>query len=332
MSKKTLKTALKLAGIAAIVALPLSAAADRAWLLPSTTVLSGTDNWVTIDAAVSNNLFYFEHMPFRIAGFPQIRINRGGGGQQAAAAGGAAPAGAPPAAAPPAGGPMAGGPMGGEGGPPGGAPAAASLSVTGPDGAEVEVQNKAAGRYRSTFDVQLAKPGTYRIATTSEGIFASWKENGQTKRWRGAAENLAKEVPEKADDLRVTHNQGRIEVFVTSGRPTTEVLKPIGKGLELDPITHPNDLFTGEAAKFRLVLDGKPAAKLKVTVIPGGIRYRQNLQEMTLETDEAGTFSVKWPEPGMYWINASIQGEEGAGGRTPRRRANYAATVEVLSQ
>lgn len=80
------------------------------------------------------------------------------------------------------------------------------------------------------------------------------------------------------------------------------------------------------------MLDGKPAAKLKVTVIPGGIRYRQNLQEMTLETDEAGTFSVKWPEPGMYWINASIQGEEGAGGRTPRRRANYAATVEVLSQ
>ncbi len=324
MSKKTLKTALKLAGIAAIVALPLSADAHRAWLLPSATVLSGADNWVTIDAAVSNDLFYFEHMPFRIAGFPQIRINRGGGGGGApqAAAGGAAPAGAP----------MAGAPMGGEGGPPGGAPAGAQLVVTGPDGAEVEVQNKAAGRYRSTFDVQLAKPGTYRIATTSEGIFASWKENGQTKRWRGAAENLAKEVPEKADDLRVTHNQGRIEVFVTSGKPTIEVLKPVGKGLELDPITHPNDLFAGEAAKFRLVLDGKPAAKLKVTVIPGGIRYRQNLQEMTLETDEAGTFSVKCPEPGMYWINASIQGEEGAGGRTPRRRANYAATVEVLSQ
>lgn len=325
MSKKTLKTALKLAGIAAIVALPLSADAHRAWLLPSATVLSGTDNWVTIDAAVSNDLFYFEHMPFRIAGFPQIRINRGGGGQQAP--GGAAPGGAAPAGAP-----AAGGPMGGEGGPPGGAPAAAQLVVTGPDGAEVEVQNKAAGRYRSTFDVQLAKPGTYRIATTSEGIFASWKENGQTKRWRGAAENLAKEVPEKADDLRVTHNQGRIEVFVTAGKPTTEVLKPVGKGLELDPITHPNDLFAGEAAKFRLVLDGKPAAKLKVTVIPGGIRYRQNLKELTLETDEAGTFSVKWPEPGMYWINASIQEEEAPAGRTPRRRANYAATVEVLSQ
>lgn len=218
------------------------------------------------------------------------------------------------------------------GGGEGNAPAGASLSVVGPDGAEVEVQNKAAGRYRSTFDVQLSKPGTYRIATTSDGLFASWKENGQTKRWRGTAETLAKDVPEKADDLRVTHNQGRIEVFVTSGKPTTEVLKPTGKGLELDAITHPNDLFAGEAAKFRLVLDGKPVAKTKVTIIPGGIRYRQNLKEMAVETDDAGTFTVKWPEPGMYWINASVQDEEGTGGRTPRRRANYAATLEVLSQ
>ncbi|MBL8704984.1 MAG: DUF4198 domain-containing protein [Rhodospirillales bacterium] len=323
MIKMPFKTALKLTAVAALVAVPLGADAHRAWLLPSATVLSGSDNWVTIDAAVSNDLFYFEHMPFRIAGFPQIRINRGGqqgGGQMA----GAAPMGGAPAGGAPMG--------GGDPTPPGGAPSAAQLAIVGPDGGAVEAQNKAIGRYRSTFDVQLEKPGTYRIATTNAGLFASWKENGQTKRWRGSLENLAKEVPEKADDLRVTQSQGRIEVFVTSGKPTTDALKPTGQGLELDPITHPNDLFVGEAAKFRLVFDGKPARKLKVTVIPSGIRYRQNLQEMTLETDEQGEFSVKWAEPGMYWINASIQDEEGPGGRTPRRRANYAATLEVLSQ
>lgn len=322
MSKMPFKTALTLIAVAGLIAVPITADAHRAWLLPSATVLSGTDNWVTIDAAVSNDLFYFEHMPFRIAGFPQIRLNRGG--QQ----GGPGQAGAQQAGGAPGGAPMAAG----EGGPPGGAPASAQLAIVGPDGGAVEAQNKAIGRYRSTFDVQLEKPGTYRIATTNEGLFASWKENGQTKRWRGSAENLTKEVPEKAEDLRVTQSQGRIEVFVTSGKPTTEALKPTGKGLELDPVTHPNDLFVGEAAKFRLVLDGKPARNVKVTVIPGGIRYRQNLQEMTLHTDDQGAFSVKWTEPGMYWINASVQDEEGAGGRTPRRRANYAATLEVLSQ
>jgi uncharacterized GH25 family protein len=51
------------AAIAALI--PFTASAHKAWLQPSTTVLTGTDPWVTVDAAVSNNLFYFDHMPLR---------------------------------------------------------------------------------------------------------------------------------------------------------------------------------------------------------------------------------------------------------------------------
>lgn len=50
--------------LAALVALPVTvlptiAEAHRAWMLPSATVLSGDDPWVTVDAAISNDLFYF---------------------------------------------------------------------------------------------------------------------------------------------------------------------------------------------------------------------------------------------------------------------------------
>ena len=38
------------------------------WLLPSATVFSGTDGWVTVDAAVSNDLFFFDHQPLRLDG------------------------------------------------------------------------------------------------------------------------------------------------------------------------------------------------------------------------------------------------------------------------
>jgi hypothetical protein len=31
----------------------------------SSTTVSGTDNWVTVDAAVSNDLFFFDHQPLR---------------------------------------------------------------------------------------------------------------------------------------------------------------------------------------------------------------------------------------------------------------------------
>src|SRR5690606_21172218 len=61
----------KLAAVAALAfaaAIPMSANAHRGWLLPSMTVISGDKPWVTVDAAISNDLFYFEHFPMRLDG------------------------------------------------------------------------------------------------------------------------------------------------------------------------------------------------------------------------------------------------------------------------
>src|SRR4029453_5885979 len=44
--------------------LPLVGHAHKTWLLPSTTV-STVDQWITVDAAVSNDLFYLNHHPLR---------------------------------------------------------------------------------------------------------------------------------------------------------------------------------------------------------------------------------------------------------------------------
>lgn len=49
-----------------LTVLPFSASAHKAWLQPSQTVLSGTDPWITVDAAVSNDLFYFNHFPLAL--------------------------------------------------------------------------------------------------------------------------------------------------------------------------------------------------------------------------------------------------------------------------
>ncbi|WP_374447500.1 DUF4198 domain-containing protein [Stella sp.] len=262
------------AAAAAVLALslPIAAEAHRAWLLPSATVLSGADVWVTVDAAVSNDLFFFEHQPLRLDG----------------------------------------------------------LRVTAPDGSPARPENQATGRYRSTFDVRLEQPGTYKLAVVNAGLFASWKENGQTRRWRGSPERFAAEVPKDAPDLRVTQSQSRMEVFVTSGKPSGTVLKPTGEGLELAPVTHPNDLAVGNAARFRFLLDGRPAAGLKVTVIRGGIRYRDKLEEMTLTTGEDGGFAVTWKEPGMYWVEASVRDGNAAIKEAKERRAGYSTTLEVL--
>lgn len=264
----------KLAAMALAVCLPLSAHAHRAWMLPSATVLSGNNPWVTVDGAISNDLFYFEHNALRLD----------------------------------------------------------NLSVSAPDGSAAKTQNASTGRYRSTFDVQLSQPGTYKLAVVNNGLSASYKENGQPKRWRGTAENLAKEVPANAQDLRVTQSQGRIETYVTAGKPTSTTLKTTGTGLELAPITHPNDLIAGETANFRMLLDGKPASGLEVSVVPSGIRYRDKLNDFTLKTDADGKFSVKWPQPGMYLVEVEVRDEKTAVPQAKERRATYTATLEVMPQ
>ncbi len=206
-----------------------------------------------------------------------------------------------------------------------------------PDGSEATIENKATGRYRSTFDVHLTQKGTWRIASVADMLMGSYDLAGKTERLpRGTtAANLAERIPAGATNVQTAEANNRNEIFVTVGEPTTTLFKPTGKGIELAPVTHPNDLIAGEAATFQFLLDGKPGANLPVTVIPGGIRYRNDLGEMTLKTDAEGKVEVTWPEAGMYWLNVTtpqVEREEGEGTPPPiARRASYVTTLEVLA-
>jgi uncharacterized GH25 family protein len=264
---------LKLATLTLAALIPVAAHAHKTWLLPSATV-STVDQWVTVDAAVSNDLFYFNHNPLRID----------------------------------------------------------SLSITAPDGSQVKPANKGTGKYRNTFDVHLQTNGTYRIAVTNMGLSANYEVDGQRKRWRGTAESFAKEVPANASKLAVSQSAGRVETFVTAGKPTLDALKLTNMGLELAPVTHPNDLYAGEEATFALMLDGKPAAGLPVMIVAGGTRYRDAQGEIEVKTDAQGRFSVTWPEPGMYWIEAALEDNKTSIPQAKQRRVSYAATFEVLPQ
>lgn len=255
------------------VALPLTAQAHKVWLLPSATVLSD-NGWITVDAAVSNDLFYFNHVPLKLD----------------------------------------------------------NLSITAPDGSKLSPANAHTGQYRSVFDLELTQKGTYRLANAGNYLFATWEENAERRRWRGAPEAFAKEVPQNADKLEVSQALTRVETFVTNGAPNDTALKATGVGLELVPVTHPNDLFAGEAAQFRLQLDGKPAANLKIVAIPGGTRYRDGQDEQSLTTDAEGRFDITWPQAGMYWLEAVVEDGNASLPQASKRRASYVATLEVLPQ
>ena len=269
----------------AVLAIPTSASAHRQWLLPSETNVSGTESWVTVDAAVSNDLFDADHVAMQTGG----------------------------------------------------------INVTQPDGTAGKIQNAATGRYRSMFDVQLDKPGTWKIGTFATNVSGSFKLNGEdwtVGRRRGpppaaGANNAPRtvatvaEIPAGATDIKLTESINRNEIFVTADAPTATVLKPTGKGLEFDPQTHPSDLVADEPARFRFLIDSKPAAGLKVTLVPGGKRFRDAEHAQELTTGADGTIEVKWPLPGFYWLNASATDNNGSTPNAAQRRMSYTTTLEV---
>ncbi len=206
------------------------------------------------------------------------------------------------------------------------------MKVVQPDGTPGQIENGVRGRYRSTFDVHLTKPGTYRIGTQMQGVFGSYKLNGAEQRLpRGlTADKLAAAIPAGATDVKIMENVGRNDIFVTLGAPTDTVLKPTGKGLELVPVTHPDDLVAGEPATFAFQIDGKPAAGLEVSVIPDGKRYRDAQEEKTFTTDAKGQVKIDWPRAGLYWLSASRSDTATTIPGATQRRMSYTATVEVL--
>jgi len=208
------------------------------------------------------------------------------------------------------------------------------LRITAPDGTLVAPQNAMLGKLRTVFDVPVTQPGSYRLAVVDNSFFATWKDakTAAPMRWRGTLEDMAHKVPADAPELQKGQMLFRIESFVTVGAPGK--LPPpalhAGQGLEMQPITHPNDLSVDEAAQFAFHLNGKPAPDLEITITPGGFRWRNDAGIMRLKTDSQGQIAVRWPAAGMYLINASGADEQGSTAGAKQRRLFYAGTVEVL--
>jgi hypothetical protein len=280
-----------------------AAHADHPFVLPSNTAYSGDSPVATFDAAGSDHVFFFDHRPLPLA----------------------------------------------------------SIAITAPDGNKAEPYNTLQSRYRTSFDLKLEQQGTWKIASVQAMIAGSFKLNGEERRVGGRPGGVGgpggpgaaraaggpapapggeprrqppvpfEEIPAEATDVHLTEMLGRAETFVSAGAPTTAALKASGKGIELEPVTHPNEVVAGETARFRFLIDGKPAPGLAVTLVPGGDRYRDDAGEVTLKTGADGVVAIKWPGAGMYWVGAEAEDKAPSEKRAEARRMSYSVTLEVMT-
>lgn len=238
--------------------------------------------------------------------------------------------------------------------------------ATGPSGATVKAENLAVLKEYAAFDVAVPEAGTYRISTGERaGRQAKWvKIDGAWKMVRpaggpggggrgpggpgagpgatprpggegggppGGASRFVEEsaIPAGAETM-TSVGYTRTETYVTKGAPNRAALKPTGQGFELEPITHPNEIYAGEAFKFRLLNNGQPVTGVTFEIQHAGDAYADKKFSYDGKTGADGAAAVTLAQPGVYVLETSYPVRtEGAPAEPVARSGAYTLTFEV---
>jgi hypothetical protein len=226
--------------------------------------------------------------------------------------------------------------------------------VIGPDGAAKPVTPTAL-KSVTVVDAPLPTEGTYRIGTGERPGRAgkSAKVDGVWRNVRpappaGAAPAAGPARPmERRDDDDAARGPGPInaadipagaevidfqsflvaETFVTRGAPTP--VKPLGKGFEIEPITHPNEIFLDDGFTFRAVVDGQPIAGLPISIYRGGEAYAEGRTVIEVKTGADGKATIKFDKPGVYLLNTRYPALPVPGAAPALKNWGYSLTFEV---
>jgi hypothetical protein len=210
--------------------------------------------------------------------------------------------------------------------------AAGDFIAVDPKGGVVKLGGGTGFHEMTVVEAPMTAEGTWRISTGDRvGRTTPWVKIGND--WRqvrvpqpagrggegrgpGGGENRGPPQVEEADipagAERMTATQiTKAETYVSKGAPNRAALTPTGKGLELVPVTHPDEVFAGDPFKFSFINDGKPVEGLTYTVIKGAEQYADSQSHPTGKTDAKGAGSVTLKDPGVYVLEANWPGPGG---------------------
>lgn len=122
------------------------------------------------------------------------------------------------------------------------------------------------------------------------------------------------------------------ETYLSKNAPSP-IPKPTGKGLELLPITHPNEVFASDGFEFVVHFEGKPVPKLELELYRGAGAYDQaKTQDLGhVYTDEQGRAKLDFKDTaGVYLLFMQYPpASADATQQPPSRVYNYGLTLQA---
>ena len=201
----------------------------------------------------------------------------------------------------------------------------APFHLIGPDGKSLATGPVTHLRDLSVFEADTKLEGSYRVSTGQRaGRKGKMFKVGDEWVMRGEGG----EPPANAEQVDV-QSMTLAEAYVTRGQPTDAALKPTGKVLEIQPVTHPNAIAAGSDASFILLFDGKPLQAADVTLFrSAGVHDGRKVAAQT-KSDANGRFTFRPEDAGTYLILVRHRGAAPAGAETPYRSYTYTLAFDA---
>jgi uncharacterized GH25 family protein len=196
-----------------------------------------------------------------------------------------------------------------------------------PDGSRGEVGPVTYLRDLTIFEADVKQDGTYRISTGQRTGRKStmYKQDGN---WVVRGESEA-EVPAGAVLVEV-QSMTLADAYVTRGKQTDAVLKPVGAALEIHALTHPNSIAAGDEARFVLLFDGKPLAGTEVTLFRSAGVYDGRKVAVQVKSGADGSFALKPGDAGTYLVLVRHRAPAPEGSATPWRSYTYTLAFDAV--
>lgn len=201
----------------------------------------------------------------------------------------------------------------------------APFHLIGPEGNDLRTGPVTHLRDLSLFEAAVPVDGTYRITSGQRAgrkgkmfkVGSEWKMRGE-----------GNEPPANATQVDV-QSMTLADAYVTRGTPSNAALKPLGKALEIQAITHPNGIVAGSDANFALLFNGKPLANADITLFRSAGFYDGRKVVAQVKSGANGRFSLKPDDAGTYLILVRHRDAAPAGAETPYRSYTYTLTFDA---
>jgi uncharacterized GH25 family protein len=158
------------------------------------------------------------------------------------------------------------------------------------------------GKTKTTAEIELTKPGTYRLESVDPPTY--WTRvaaEGGKERWLKRPKNEVQGERIIRSDLYYS----KAVAYVTVGDPSELPASDDKDPLDIMPLSRPARLVAGDPLELRVVSYGKPVASANIKVF--GPASTGHEPSQSLQCDASGVATTQCGEPGKYLFVCELE-------------------------